>query len=417
VTTPPRDELSSGELLSSGRGRLAAVGLVALMMGAFAIAALRPDRQGVGTPVAGSPSAVPSASPSDSPSPSPSPSPAPSPSPKMTYGPAPVPPPLSAKTGARLLVVQGTRLEMLAVDSGRRTVLPTSRELGMSYDRLDVVAVGERLVLVGDNNTGAGSGPFDAYATRTVPGSTFRVVGQASYLVRSVHPDRVWLVAEVDTNDADSGSTLTEVDVRGVVHQRVQFRHAFAVRPFAGGFLRWAGTTTAGDAGDPGTDLVDARGRRLRNYPGVVRVVSGSTAVLVQNDLPCTKRCPLLVLTADGTRISQRTVYADAMPGLMEPALTRDASRLFTSVIVEGGDNPPSKVTEMDLRTGRARELRDAWAETYYGASFVFSPDGRWMFFSDVDAKHVDAYDLTSRRTFRVEGTFGTITQLELLPG
>jgi hypothetical protein len=320
---------------------------------------------------------------------------------------------LSAKTGARLLVVQGTRLEMLTVDSGRRTVLPTRRELGQSYDRLDVVAIGDRLALVGDNNTGAGSGPFDAYATRTVPGSTFRVVGQASYLLPSEHSGRVWLAAVRDTNDASAGTTLTEVDVSGRVYQRAHFR--YGALPFAGGFLRQAGTNAPGDAGDQGTDLVDSHGRVLHNYAGRVVLVSGKTAILSLTDAPCSGSCRLQVLTAAAT-IEERTVTVDAVPGLGELGLSRDGSRLFAGAIVEGGDNPPSRVTDVDLRTGRVHQLTDAWAETFYGASFVFSADGRWMFFSDVDAKHVDAYDLTTRRAYRVDGEFGTITQLELLP-
>src|SRR5689334_17803890 len=102
VTSPPRDELSSPELLRSTRGRLAVAAFVVLALGVVVVATLRPDRQGVGTPLAGSPSASPA--PSESPSAEPSPSPSPSPSPP------PVPPPLTAKTGVRLLIEESTRL-------------------------------------------------------------------------------------------------------------------------------------------------------------------------------------------------------------------------------------------------------------------------------------------------------------------
>ena len=413
--TAPRDELRSPELLSSWRGRAWAAAFVVLALAVVLIAALRPDRQGVGTPVGG---ALPSAAPSPSPSPSPSPTPssAPSPSPRLSPVPAPTPPPLTAKTGSRLLVVQGTRLEVLDVDSGRREVLTTSRDLGTSYDRLDVVATGGRLVLVGDNNTGAGSGPFDAYVTRPVPGSSFRVVGQASYLRPSDHAGRVWLVADKDTNDADSGETLVEVDVRGVVHQRAHFSHRFGVLPFAGGFLVDADVTAPGDAGEQGTDLVDARGRLRHHYPSPVLLVDGDTALLADNNEPCARACRLQVLTA-GSRVVERTVLVDALSQPLEAALSPDHSRLFTGVIVEGSDKPPTRVSELDLRTGHVHELADAWGETFYAPSFVFSPDSRWMFFADADGVHVNAYDLSARRSFRVQGDFGTITQLELLAG
>jgi hypothetical protein len=409
--TEPRDELRSTELLSTGRGRLTVAALVVLALAVVVIAARRADRQGVGTtPLGASPSASASASPSESPSPSAEPSPSPA-----SPVPTPTPPRLTAATGSRLVVVQGTQLEVLDVDTGRISSLPRHPRAA-DYDRLDVVAVAGQLVLLGDNNTGAGSGPFPAYATTSGPGSRLRVVGQASYLIRSVHLDRVWLVADVDNNNAaEAGSTLTEVDVRGVVHKRAHFRHRFGVQPFADGFLVDASLTAPGDAGDQGTDLVDAHGRRLHHYDGHPRIVSGNTALLAANDVPCRRDCPLLVLTA-GASISERTVEMDAVPGLTELGLSRDSTRLFTSVMVEGTEKPPSRVTELDLETGRAHQLTDAWAETFFGASFVFSPDGRWMFFSDADARHVNAYDLTMRRTFRVKGSFRTITQLEVLP-
>jgi hypothetical protein len=407
--TAPRDELRSTDLLSSRRGRVTAAALVVLALAVVAIAALRPDRQGVGTPIAG---ASPSASPSPgslSPSPDPGPSPSPSPLP-----PAPVPPRLTAKTGARLLVVQGTRLDLLDVDTGERTRVATDPLL-VHHDRIDVISIGGQLVMLGNNQTGAGNGPYPAYATTAGPGSRLRLLGQASYLLPSIHQDRVWLIAEVESNAAEAGSTLTEVDVRGAVHQRVRFRHRFSVHPFAGGFLVDASVTAPGDAGDQGTDLVDASGRRLHHYDGHPHLVRGDTAVLARKDAPCSRHCPLLVLTA-GPRISERTVNIDVEPGLAQLGLSPDSSRLFTSVIVEGTTKPPSLVTDVHLETGAAHQLTDAWAETYYGPSFVFNRDGRWLFFSDVDARHIDGYDLTTGRAFRVRGSFATITQLEVLP-
>jgi len=58
--TAPRDELRSPELMRSARGRVAVAAFVVLAVTVVAIAALRPDRQGVGTPGAGpEPSASP----------------------------------------------------------------------------------------------------------------------------------------------------------------------------------------------------------------------------------------------------------------------------------------------------------------------------------------------------------------------
>jgi hypothetical protein len=409
--TAPRDELRSPELLSTPRGRLAAVAFVVLALAVVVIAALRPDRQGVGTPAA---SAAASSSASLSASPAASPTPSPELNPPAPLGPAPVPPPLTARTGSRLLVVQGIGLDLLDVDSGRPTTVRRFSHAA-EYDRLDVVVVGRELVLVGDNNTGAGSGPFPAYATTAGPGSKLRTLGQASYLLRSAHRDRAWLVADNDTNDADAGSTLTEVDLRGVVHQRAHFAHRFGVLPFAGGFLVDAGLTAPGDAGDQGTDLVDARGRVQHHYADRVYRVEGDTAILAASDVPCSRACHLLVLTA-GATVVERTVDLAAVPSLYEAGLAPDRSRLLASDVAEGSDRRPGLVKDLDLRTGAVHDVTGAWAESGYGPSFVFSADGRWVFFVDVDGRHVDACDLHSRRSFRVDGDFGRITQLEVLP-
>lgn len=384
---------------------LGAAALVVAVSGA-ALAVALPTSHEDGLQVAQSPA------PLASPSPSPSAQPSAVPSPRPSAARAPVPPALAEKTRARLIVVQGTKLEVLSVDTGGVTALAAPADAAQ-YDRFDLLAVQEELVMVGDNNTGAGSGPFPVYVTTAGPGSALRVIGQASYLLASDRADRVWLVADKDTNASDAGTTLVEVDVRGVVHQRATFRHTFGVKPFAGAFLREVVTADGGFAGS--TDLVDGAGRRLHRYAGSVVIAAAKTAVLSQGDVPCAHDCRLLVLTA-GAQILERTVAFDSLPYLMELGLSRDSTRLFTSVIDEVDPGQPSYVTELDLEAGQRRLVRDAWAGTFYGPSFQFTPDGRWMFFTDVDKVHVDAYDVSSRTAYRVKGTFDTITQLALLP-
>ena len=374
------------------------IGAVALVVAATAVAVATTVTGGADDPT---PAARPVSSPSSRP-----------PSPTPSAARAPVPPLLPARTGAQLLVVQGTKLETLDVDTGARRMLPTDPRL-RDHDRLDVRPVGSELAVLGDDQTGAGNGPYPAYLTTSGPGSALREVGQASYLLPSRRADRVWLVADEDTNGGDSGTTLVEVDVHGRVRERATFVHAFGVRPFAGAFL----LPVAAADGGPGdhTDLVDRAGRRLHRYLGNPVATSGSTAVLVQGDAPCSSDCRLLVLTA-GRTITERSVAFDALPGLMEPGLSRDATRLFTSAVDESDPTVPSRVTELDLTTGRSTPVTDAWSATYYGPSFQFTPEGRWMFFLDVDKVHVDAYDLQERTSYRVKGTYGTITQLTLLP-
>jgi hypothetical protein len=403
VSQAPRDEIRSPELLSSLRGRLLVAGLVALALAVVAVATLRPDRQGVGTPLAG---ASPAASPTPSESPSPSPAPAPSPSP--TFAPPPVPPPLTAKTNSRLVVVQGTKLQVLDVDAGTRSTLP-GHSFDHEYDRYDVLAVGRQLVMVGDNNTGAGSGPFPAYATTAGPGSRLRTLGQASYLLPSEHLDRVWLVAVKDTNDADAGATYSEVDLRGVVHHRAHFR--FQVSPFFGGFFREAGPPGT-DTGD--TELVNAAGERLHFYPhSYVLAISGNTAVLNEDPFDCS-RCTLRVLTSGPAQLSERHVVVDSLPRLSEIRLAEDGSRLLLGIDSESGD-PQARVAQINLRSGEQSEITGAAAGTFYGPSFDFSGDGRWVFFTDADGKSVDVCDVVTGRAYRVAKGFDRITQLQVL--
>jgi hypothetical protein len=304
-------------------------------------------------------------------------------------------------------------MQLLDVDMGRRTTIRTIPR-AQDYDRLDVQVVDGELVVVGDNNTGAGTGPFPAHATTAGPGSSWREIGQASFLEQSSRPGRVWLVAENDTN-RDPGSTVTEVDLTGRVHRQAHFPGQFGAQPFADGFLR--DTVLADGTSGPDTELVDGTGRRLQLYPRTGLVTArGSTAVL-EPARPCGP-CRLTVLTAGSPPAVTRVTFPQ-LPYLLEAGLTQDARTLFTSNHEEGLDDRHgllySRITELDLTTARSRPVEEAWSATYYGPSFQFSPDGRWMFFIDADGRSIDAYDLHDRHAYRVRGSFDTITQLALL--
>ncbi|MDT7570824.1 MAG: hypothetical protein QOE05_998 [Actinomycetota bacterium] len=400
--TTPRDELATREL--TGRARVAIAGVAVLAVAVVAIATLRPDRQGVGTPIGGvSPSASPSPSPSESPPPSESPIPAQSPAP------APEPPPLTVKTGARLVVEEGTQLRILDVDSGRLTVLPRFPD-AKAYDRLDVLVVGRQLAMVGDNNTGAGSGPFPAYVTTAGPGSRLREVGQASSLLPSEHPGRVWLVADNDTNDPDWGTTLTEVDMRGAVHVRKKFVHTFGVRPFGGGFLREVGDA---DQDPRDMELIDMSGHRLRLFTGMDRVaVTGRTAVLAQR-APCVDGCNVSVLSS-GTSVTERRLKVDDPPTGGNAVLSPEGQALY--LLSDQGNGGGTALAEMLLVDGGIVRIDDARADHNFGPALQFSSDGRWMFFVDADRTHIDAFDRVNRTSYRAKGTFGRFMHITALP-
>ncbi len=319
--------------------------------------------------------------------------------------PTPVPAPLSATTGTRLVVVQGTRLELLDVDTGRRTLLPTDPRL-LGGERIDVAAVAGQLVMLDNDNTGAGNGPVDVFATTAGPGSALRKIGAASHVMASSHADRVWLVS-AEERDMGPTSTFIEVGAAGRVYRRASVAGWGAV-PFADGFLR-ATVQADGSSGDD-TELVDARGTRLRRYAGRVLAVRASTAIL--SEANCTNSCDLRVLSA-GSFVRERTVRAVALPPLPDDgwALTADAAHLFAARPVNEGSSA-LRITDLDLRTGASRDLAGAWAARYFGPSATLSDDGRFLFFIDAAGTHIDAYDLGTGQAVRVGGTFATITQL-----
>ena len=317
----------------------------------------------------------------------------------------PVPPTLTAKTGTLLVVVQETRLELLDVDTGKRTLLTTDRRL-LGNDRIDVLGVGGQLVMLADNQTGAGNGPNEVLATTAGPGSPLRVIGQASYLRSSSSPGRLWLVSVLDTNNPME--KLVEVDLHGGVHQAVTFRDVLNTEPFARGFLRE--TVMPDGSSGHATELVDARNRLLKSYLGSVVAVQGDTAVLA--DRSCPRDCTATVLSARGSLIARRE-RSTALDLSSESTLSPDGARLLI-------DEPDGRVsathlTALMLSGGGYQSIDDAWGARYYGPSVRFSPDGRWMFFIDADEKSIDAHDLTTHRSYRVPGRFRTITQLEPL--
>jgi hypothetical protein len=320
--------------------------------------------------------------------------------------PAPVPPPLTAQTGAQLVVVQETRLELLDVDSGRRTLLTTDPRL-LGNDRIDVLAIDGELVMLGDNQTGAGVGPTDVFVTTAGPGSPLRLIGQGSAVQASAHAHRVWLYSQEEDGVGPS-SSLVEVDLTGRVQQSGAFPGTWNVAPFAGGFLRPTVEKDGMDGSD--TQLVDGQNRRLRAFQGSVLAMQGSTAVLA--DRACPRDCVATILTASGSSIQskQRSTALDLSSAAV---LSPDRRLLFIQEPAAAA--AATNITTLDLADGSNRQIDDAWGAQYYGPSIGFSTDGRWMFFIDANEKSVNAYDLIVHRTYRVPGTFKTITQLEPL--
>jgi hypothetical protein len=318
----------------------------------------------------------------------------------------PVPPVLDRATGARLLVVQGTRLEILDVDSGRTEVLASDPRL-TGYERLDVLPVDGELVLLGDNSTGAGNVPSAVLATTAGAGSPLRQIGTAARLARSSTPRRLWL--SVPHDGEVPSVTFEEVDLDGRVHRRVVLRKTFYAEPFAEGFLRY-------DEIGSGVELVDGRGSVLRSFPGMRLLrVDPRTAVLVDGPV-CDVRCDALVLRADPKLPLHRVEVAQVVGETSaEGAVAQDGATLWTARAWEphtvGGS-----VHRTDLQTGQPVPVAGASAQTYWGFDPAFTPDGRWVFWPDADDDHVNAYDVSRGAASRVPGDFRGITSVVVLP-
>jgi hypothetical protein len=344
------------------------------------------------------------------PVPTSSPGLSPPPSPRRPASPAAVaaPPLLNQQTNVRLLVVQGDVLELLDVDSGKVSPVATdSRQRG--YSRINATAVGDEVVLVGDDSTGAGGGGGDVLATTAGIGSGLRVIGSSDpHLMPSSNAGRIWLssVTDADRTTGRPRTELREVDLRGRVRQKVVFDGTFGATPFAGGFLR----SVSLERGD-GVELVDAQGERSRAWPGGQLLGVWGDHALLSDVPPCDGVCGLRVLTARG-ELSERRVEVDdpAWIDWQAGGISPDGRLLFSGA--PDGDEPSVRVARTDLVTGKATLLEGVRSTRYYGLSPSFSADGRWMFLPDADRTHVNVYDIAEQTSYRVPGEFKEVSSV-----
>lgn len=365
-----RDRLRRRRMRHAGA---AVVATAAVAVGAVSLTALTPEREPNGQ-VALTP-------------PTPSTEPTETATASAMPAPLPVPPPLRERTGTRLLIVQGTTLSVFDVDAQTSTPLPTDPRLA-DHDRIDVLAVEDELVLMGNDSTGAGQGVRSAYATTDGPGSPLREIGEGTYLIPSATPGRVWL--ETVEEAEQSRTTLVEVDLTGTVHRQAVLENTFGATPFANGFLRQDMTTDE-------VQLVDEAGRVLRTYPGTrFAAVSGGTAILV--DRECVDTCRLHLVSADAD-VPPRTVQVDgrAAMGLHDVTLLGD--QLLIGV-PRTDDDDALHVLRAD-RGGAMTRVPQVTADRYWGFRPAVSADARWMFWVDGDDRTVDAYDVASGTAYR----------------
>jgi hypothetical protein len=314
---------------------------------------------------------------------------------------------LTVKTGLRVAVVQGSTVEVVEVDTGRSSVVATNAELS-GHDRIDVESVGAQLVLVGDDQTGAGNGPNPVYATTDGPGSALRKIGEAGFIRASDRPGRVWLSTVEESTPPTT--TLSEVDLTGAVHRHIAFRGTFGATPFGAGFLK---SNPRDDTWD--VERVDGTGSRQELYRGRDLLTASGPTALLGDRTGCEPICEVTILTADAAAPT-RVLAIEGPLDLAGSALRRDGRRLVAATLIPGEGTRPYLLTEVNLQSGRKHQIDGAWGAAYYGPSVQLSAGGRWLLFADADGVHVDVYDVQAQQAYRAPGHFAQITQLELLP-
>lgn len=409
----PKDDAESSSSLRGGRRRTdrhrsrrtGVAAAVAASLAGVAMLTLLGDPPPTGL-------AVPGASTSTGTAGSSGPSPAPDAtagSSSPSRGASLVAPVLDRTTGSRLLVVQGTRLELLDVDTGRTESWATDPRLA-GYERIEVLPVAGELVLLGVTSSRAGHVPLDVLSTTAGAGSALQVVGEASRVLPSATPGRLWLSLASDPENADGATvTFSEVAPDGTVHRRIVLPRTFHAEPFAGGFLRY-------DRTGSGLELVDARGRVQRSYPGKRTLHAGPDAAVLVDGPACGVPCDALVLRATSP-VTQHPLEVPQAVGeaVAGGGVTVDGTALWTAW---GWQRPGDvgSLTRTDLRTGESTPVQGVTAQTSWDFDPQFTPDGRWMFWPDADGVHVNAYDLPGDAAYRVPGRFREITSVVVLP-
>jgi hypothetical protein len=278
------------------------------------------------------------------------------------------------------------------------------------YERINATTVGQQVVLVGDNSTGAGGGGGDVLATSRGVGTALRKIGTADpQLHLSTSAGRIWLASVTDSDQltGQPRTELREVDLRGRLTQRAVFDGVFGATPFGEGFLRDVSLQDR----EAGVELVDADGKRTQVWSGLQLLGDWGDVALLREVQPCSRSCELTVLDAqDG--LSERLVRVQN-PDLLDWAasgISRDRRLLFSAV--PQADEPSVRIARTDLANGAVTILDGVRSNRYYGFTPSFSPDGRWMFFPDADQAHVDAYDILENRSYRVPGEFSGVTSV-----
>jgi hypothetical protein len=121
----------------------------------------------------------------------------------------------------------------------------------------------------------------------------------------------------------------------------------------------------------------------------------------------------LRVPAPDGGWTARRTAVPGAGPRVVDwqaSGISPDGQVLFSAV--PQGDEPSIRIARTELATGAVTILDGVRSTRYYGFTPAFSADGRWMFFPDADASHVDAYDVVERRVYRLRGEFADISSV-----
>jgi hypothetical protein len=258
---------------------------------------------------------------------------------------------------------------------------------------------GARLVVLGAVDTGAGHGAVPVYSYPADLTGTSFLLGQATVVLASTNPGRVWLTADLRTSIGQAAVHLDEVDLKGLHTSSVDLRAptdntVAMVAPVTEGFV----VTSETASGAARTDVYDQTGRAISQLGAGTLVGAQASQVVWQSGDQL-----WLSDLATGTRhlVSTGSVYYD---GVFSP----DAARV--AMIATGRPGYPSSLAILDIASAHLSVGPATWV-----IPPAWSTTGRDVFFVDPDTVSVDVWQVAEEHLTKVALSVGSIDQVEPL--
>jgi hypothetical protein len=289
-----------------------------------------------------------------------------------------------------LIVVRQSSVEQLDLDTGERRPLDEAGRFRDAGDRLDLVRLAARLVVWGDNNTGAGNVVKPVYATSLDMTAKPVVLGQAEGAMPSATFGKVWLIS--DTLQAGKPTSMVLVDA---VSGRVVSRHSVPVGRAVLGVV--AGGVLSQSLGAPAAlEVFDVeRGRVARHIADSGDPIAFNQTHVAWRANPCTTGCAVHMVSLTSPASSSFDLPADMDTtigsGVFDPTSSRIA--MLNSFV---GNDPRANVVIIDVANGKQQRPAGAVTQDVAGNQCVWGRSGRWLYCPDASRRGVLVIDTST---------------------